>query len=126
MYNTHDMNTKRILVVDDDEIMLEGLKIALEEEHHEVVTTNDNSDILKRVTSMKPDLILIDYRMPGDDGAKITQTLKRDQRTKDIPVIMFSASKGAEEIAHQYGADSFLEKPFELDELIKRVHSFLS
>lgn len=119
------MNTKRILIVDDDEIMLEGLKIALEEEHHEVITTNDNTTIAKQVSQILPDLILIDYLMPGNDGAQIISSLKKNEKSRHIPIIMFSASKGAEEIAKEFGANSFLEKPFELDELLRLVHSYL-
>jgi DNA-binding response OmpR family regulator len=118
-------NVKKVLVIDDDEIMLEGMKIALEDEGYKVETLSDNSSVEVFVQSFSPSVILIDYWMPGMNGGEITRILKTKEKTKNIPIIMISASQNAEEIAKESGADEFIAKPFDLDVLMHKVDSML-
>lgn len=112
---------KKLLVVDDDEDILEFLKVILVDEGYLVVTT-DKDDYLKSLQDdTLPDLILLDLLLSGKDGRQIVKYLKEHERTKHIPVIMFSAHPSARETTMQAGADDFVAKPFEIDLLLKTI-----
>ena len=116
---------KKLLIVDDEEDILEFLKVILEDEGYLVVTT-DKDDYLERLQDdTLPDLILLDLLLSGKDGRDIVKYLKMNERTKLIPVIMFSAHPSAREITKQAGADDFVAKPFEIDLLLKKVAQYL-
>lgn len=117
--------SRKILIIDDDEVMLEGMKIALEDEGYEVYLLSNNTNVLGEVKRFKPSLILIDYWMPGINGGEITQGLKENNHTSKVPVIMISASQNAATIADDAGADDFIAKPFDLDELVGKVRKHL-
>jgi DNA-binding response OmpR family regulator len=72
-----------------------------------------------------PDLILLDVLLSGKDGRDIVKYLKQHEETKRIPVIIFSAHPGAEQTALEAGADDFMAKPFEIDDLLARVGQYL-
>jgi CheY-like chemotaxis protein len=118
-------NKKKLLVVDDEPDILEFLKVILEEEGYTVITT-DKDDYLEWLESgTPPDLILLDLLLSGKDGREIVKYLKTQESTRHIPVIMFSAHPGAQEITRQAGADDFVAKPFEIDLLLKKVAQYL-
>jgi DNA-binding response OmpR family regulator len=115
--------SKKILIAEDDEGILEAMKIMLELEGYEVKTTVDG----KAIHDMKeelPDLLLLDIWMSGMDGRDICKYLKSQEYTKHIPIILMSASKETEKTAREVGADDFLAKPFELDELVAMVDKY--
>jgi DNA-binding response OmpR family regulator len=115
--------SKKILIAEDDEGILEAMKIMLELEDYEVKTTVDG----KAIHDMKeelPDLLLLDIWMSGMDGRDICKYLKSQEHTKHIPIILMSASKETEKTAREVGADDFLAKPFELDELVAMVEKY--
>lgn len=116
--------SKKILVVDDGEEMLEGIRIILEDEGYEVMATIDNSNIPKVAREFNPCLILLDYMMPGNDGSVITKSLKKDSKLSRIPVIIFSASQEVEKVAKDAGADDYISKPFNLDQLITKIEEY--
>ena len=70
-------------------------------------------------------LFFLDIWMSGVNGSTVCEKLKADERTKDIPIIMFSANRDTQDIAMQCGADGFLSKPFEIKELLGIVHKYL-
>jgi CheY-like chemotaxis protein len=112
---------KKILIVDDEPDILEFLQIIFEEAGF-VVATTDKSEYLEKLTkSSLPDLVLLDMLLSGKDGREIVKYLKRQERTKHIPVIMFSAHPGAEKTARAAGANDFVEKPFDIDVLLKKI-----
>lgn len=115
--------TKRILIVDDDASIVESLKFLLEDEGFNVETREDGSFVReKRYTNgMKPDLILLDYWLPGENGGDITRTLKKKIETKNIPVIIISASYNIKEQVFQAGADDFLQKPYDIDDILQII-----
>lgn len=115
---------KKILVVDDGEEMLEGIRIILEDEGYQVLATTDNSDIPSVARKFNPCLILLDYMMPGNDGGYITRKLKKDTELSKIPVIIFSASQEIETVAKDSGANDYISKPFDLDQLILKIEEF--
>jgi DNA-binding response OmpR family regulator len=116
---------KKLLVVDDEQDILEFLKVILEDEGYIVVTT-DKDDYLEGLNNdTPPDLILLDLLLSGKDGREIVKYLKMQENTKHIPIIMFSAHPGAQETTRQAGADDFVAKPFEIDLLLSKIKQHL-
>lgn len=124
------MNTtslsKRVLVVDDDHGILEALQILLEEAGYTVRTTPDGSKVPLEITAFSPDVILLDIWMSGQNGHDICKNLKSSAQTRNIPVVMISANRDMEKISKACGADDYVAKPFELDELLNKVEKYSS
>lgn len=116
---------KKILIVDDDEAILEVVKLMLESEDYDVETSL-NGAIIRRMSASKPDLILLDVLLSGEDGREICKQLKSAESTRNIPVIMFSAHYNANQAALNCGADDFLNKPFDLDNLLAKVSKHIT
>lgn len=115
----------KILVCDDDQSILEVISIILEQNKYQVKTLSSGKAIKKNIDIFKPDLIFLDLWMPGIEGSEITQLLKRDEKTRSIPIIIISALNDTEKIAKKYGADGFLTKPFNMADLVKTVEKFV-
>ncbi len=116
---------KKIVVIDDEPDILEFLQELLEQEDYTVVAIDKAEYVEKLLDGGLPDLILLDLLLSGKDGRVIVKHLKSQAETRHIPVIMFSAHPTAEESARAAGADDFLAKPFELDELLEKVAHYL-
>jgi len=116
---------KTILVADDDPAIVDVLMLILEDAGYEVQTTTDGST-LRDVHKMVPDLLLLDIWLSGWNGRDLCMALKSDERTRHLPIILFSANKETKTIAQEAGADDFITKPFELDELLKKIERILS
>lgn len=116
---------KKILIADDDPGILDALTIMLEFEGYEVDCTLDCDELLTGESGL-PDLLLLDIWMSGTDGRDICKLLKQSVRTCKIPVIMVSASKDIESSAIEAGADDFLAKPFEMDDLLRKIEKHIS
>lgn len=114
---------KKVLVADDDPSILEVIELMLTEEGYEVITAVDGEAIYKMEKDF-PDLMLLDIWMSGMDGRDICRHVKGQELTKDIPVIMVSANKDTAQIAQEAGADDFLAKPFEMDDLLAKVAQY--
>ncbi len=114
---------KKILVADDDPAILEVITMMLEDAGYDVKTTIDGQTE-KMAREYLPDVILLDIWMSGRDGRKICQRLKVQKSTLHIPIIIVSANKDTENIAKESGADDFLAKPFEMDELLAKVAKY--
>lgn len=119
-------NKTKILVCDDDAGILEVIKIILEENNIEVLTTSTGKGIQKTIQSHKPDMVFLDIWMPGIDGKEITKILKRDPKTKNTPIILISALNDTKDISKEIGADGFLSKPFTIENLLGVVQKHLS
>lgn len=115
---------KHIFIIDDDVAILEVIQIILKDAGYTTTVVGDG-DILKRISSERPDLILLDIWMSGLDGTKIAQTLKQNESTASIPIIMISANNEGARLAKRSGADGFIAKPFGIDELLSVVARFL-
>lgn len=114
------MKKKRILVVDDDTNVLKQLESQLKEKGFDVVTALDGKSALKEVEKKSPDLITLDVMMPEMDGYETCFHLKENPETRDIPVIMVT-SRGkmkARLASLTFGADYYIAKPFEIDDLL--------
>ena len=117
----------RILIVDDDRDMLVVTQALLVKKGYEVEIVTHWEDALNRIEFFQPQIILLDVFLNGVDGLDICKQLKAMPNTKDIPVLIFSAyPRVAESVIYEYGADDFIAKPFEVNELIAKVHSVLS
>lgn len=113
-----------IVVADDDPAILDAMKMILELYNFTVETIADGL-IFPRLAALKPKLLFLDVCMSGVDGAEVCKTLKMSDATKDIPVIMISASYDLVKTVKQVGADDYLAKPFEVQDLISKVNKFL-
>ena len=119
-----DIKKKRsVLVVDDEQKLLRFVEISLRIRGFDVVTTTSGQEALDLVKSAKPDIMLLDVIMPGIDGF---QVLKELRTFTGLPVIVFSASPGNQEKALQLGANDFMPKPFDADELVRRIKKIVS
>ena len=108
---------KRVIIFDDDEDILSICTYILEEKDWDVHTFTNCNDILEKVSGLEPDVILMDNWIPDMGGMQATQMLKSDSQLKNIPVIYFSANNDIHTLATNAGADSYLAKPFDIDEL---------
>lgn len=112
---------KKILIAEDDQAILEVVKIILENEGYTTISTDKEEIIYKVAHTDTPHLILLDIWLSGHDGGKIAKELKSNPKTKQIPVIMLSANTETEKITIESGADDFLLKPFDIDDLLRIV-----
>lgn len=119
--------TKKILVVDDDPDILDAFQLMLEDAGYEVTTTEkgEYAENLHDANGGLPDVIILDVLLSGKDGRIICQKLKSQEDTKHIPIIMISAHPNAKQSAKAVGADNFLAKPFEMEELLAKVAEYL-
>lgn len=111
---------KKIMIADDDPGILNAVEIMLEFEGYEVSSTMNGATILELKEEF-PDLFLLDIWMSGHDGRDICRELKKRELTRNIPVIMISASTDLARSAREAGADDFLEKPFSMNDLISKI-----
>jgi len=121
-----DNSSKSIIIFDDDDDILSICTYILEEQGWQVHTFSDCNNIIDKVSAIDPDVILMDNWIPDVGGITATQTLKNSADLKNIPVIYFSANNDIQLLATQAGADSFLAKPFDIDELEKVINEVLS
>jgi DNA-binding response OmpR family regulator len=116
---------KKIVIFDDDEDILSICSFILEEQGWEVYPFTDCNKIAEKVSSILPDVILMDNWIPDDGGIIATQTLKKSEILKNIPVIYFSANSDIELLANHAGAETYLAKPFDLEELERVINTVL-
>lgn len=122
------MARPKILLVDDNPIILEIEKSVLKVEDYDIDTASDGEEALEKVKLFQPDLILLDIMMPQMDGYQVARRLKDDQTTQHIPVIMVTAKRRPEDMNEGYleGAAGYITKPFKSEELLKVVKILLS
>ena len=114
---------KHVLVCDDDADTIELVVGLLETEGHQVSAVRNCESIWKVIEANTPDLIFMDLWMQKMGGEATTRLLKKNHKTRKIPVILLSASKDIEKAAQRTGADGYLAKPFKIKELLEVVDS---
>lgn len=119
-------NGKKIIIFDDDEDILSVCTYVLEEQGWEVHVFTDCNQIIDKVTSVMPDVILMDNWIPDTGGIVATQTLKSNDALKNIPVIYFSANSDIQLLAKQAGAEAYLAKPFDLEDMERIIDGVLA
>ena len=121
------MTRETVLIVEDEEDILNLLQFNFESAGFDVHTTGDGREGLALARRLKPDIVLLDLMLPGMDGFDICKSLKRDQETAQIPVVMLTA-RGEEVdriVGLELGADDYVVKPFSFRELLLRVRAVL-
>lgn len=120
-------NRARILIVDDDKSSINLLKLNLEAYGFEVIISTNGREGLEKAYSELPDVIILDVRMPVLNGWQVCEQLKKDPRTKAIPLIFFTAysQKADFEKSQKLGADLFLNKPLDPEELVESIWNIL-
>ena len=116
-----------ILVVDDDPAIREMIKMALTGGGYEVLMAGNTLDARQAIAKQAPDLILLDWMLPGQSGFEFARALQRDATQKLIPVIMLTARDQEEDkvAALEVGADDYVSKPFSVSELLARIKAVL-
>ncbi|MFJ8947978.1 response regulator [Streptomyces sp. NPDC102395] len=116
----------RVLVVDDNKVIRQLIRVNLELEGFEVVTASDGAECLEVVHQVRPDLVTLDVVMPRLDGLRTAARLRADPLTRDLPLAIISACTPYEvEAGLDVGVDAFLGKPFEPAELIAVVRKLI-
>jgi two-component system phosphate regulon response regulator PhoB len=121
------MANKLILVVEDEGSIREMLKFALERAEFRVALAANAADARVRIADERPDLILMDWMMPGVSGIELSRELKGNPTTRDIPIIMVTARSEEEDKVRglNLGCDDYVAKPFSFPELIARIHAVM-
>lgn len=119
------MVSKKILILDDDLDILAVMQLLFKNKGFDVVAISRWEEIYDRIESFKPELVLLDVLLSGNDGRDICKVLKTKPSTKSIPIVMFSANPSAAENMHEYGADDFIHKPFEVIDLLNTINKHL-
>ena len=118
------MSSKHVLVADDDPDIRTVVADVLEFEDCQVETARDGQEALERILSDPPSVLLLDMRMPRMNGWQVAAQLR--ERGLQVPIIVMTAAQSARTWAEEIGADAYLAKPFDLDELVTQVSRFTS
>ncbi len=121
-----ELPEKKIIIFDDDEDILSICSLILEEQGWKVFSYTDCNQIEEKVTEVQPLVILMDNWIPDDGGIIATRLLKKNDLLKNIPVIYFSANSDIELLARHAGAETYLAKPFDLEDLEKTIRKVLT
>jgi CheY-like chemotaxis protein len=116
-----DRKNLKVLVLDDDPDIGTMIRAMLKLRGYDVTVTENAAGMFSCLSQGPVHLILSDMLLSGDDGTDICSKLKADPATSDIPVIMFSAHPNARELCLKAGADAFIGKPFDIQELYATV-----
>ncbi len=119
---------KKILIVDDEADIVEILQFVLESQGYECITAFDGEVGLKLAREANPDLIILDVMMPKMSGYKISRLLKFDEKYKNIPILMITArsQEKDKELGEETGADEYITKPFQIENVVERVMAYLN
>jgi DNA-binding response OmpR family regulator len=117
-----------ILVADDDPDLLALLRVNLEVEGYAVMCALDGLEALEMAGRMRPALVVLDVMMPGLDGLEVTQRLRADPATENLPIVLLTARGSDPQIweGWQSGANYYVTKPFDVDQLLGYVANLLS
>ena len=116
----------KILIVDDDPYVTSMLRKYLSAKNFEVVTINQSSKAISTAQMMDPDLFIIDLMMPPPDGFELCRQLRADPRFVRTPILIITAMDISNSRATSFGANDYLAKPFNLDEVVTRVNFLLN
>ena len=120
------MQNKHILVIDDDDGILTSLELLLQDAGYDVQTSTKNGEFVEAaVRTNPPDLIILDILLSCHDGRTICKQLKSRHQTRHIPIILISAHPNAKSMSDEAGADRFLAKPFDIDDLLEQMEQLL-
>ncbi len=123
-----DLLRPQVLAVDDDEFQLQLLRRMFADAEFGLTCVGSGAEALASLRKHRPDLVLMDFHLPGMDGVEVTRRLKAAEQFRDIPVVMITGNSGKEVVVKslQAGAIDFLVKPFNRDTLLAKIHSLLA
>ncbi|MCC8424519.1 PleD family two-component system response regulator [Mucilaginibacter sp. UR6-11] len=114
--------SKKILIVDDNEFMIEVMTYILNNKGYDVIALNNGDQVLDRIKTASPDLVILDMMLPDADGREICHEIKHNTDTRDLPVIICTGSNDVKLSMNQPGSpDDILYKPFNVDSLVDMV-----
>ncbi len=116
---------KRILVLDDNHDILDVVSEVLAYEGFEVTCISQAARLDDAISKLKPDLILLDYKLMDGNGADICSKLKGAETTREIPIIIFSAYINKSEVFTALNCEAVLPKPFDIDNLVETINRIL-
>ena len=116
----------KLLIIDDDEDISAMLFLLLRSNNYEVAVVTKSEDIFYKIKNFDPDIILLDVFLTGYDGRVICKQLKFHPDSKHIPVIMVSGDDEILQTVEQYGANDFIQKPFNTEEVILKINNQLN
>ncbi len=118
---------QRILVADDDPIVLKFLEALLSDAGYEISTAGDGETALEKIREERPDLVILDLVMPYRDGFDICRTVRQSPSTRTLPIVVLSMKDKESDILRCFeaGADEFVRKPFNALELLARIRKIL-
>ncbi|MGZ3813242.1 MAG: response regulator [Mucilaginibacter sp.] len=116
---------KRVLVLDDNQDILDVVQEALSYERFEVKSVAESGKVLPLLKEFSPDLVILDYRVAGENGGELCRQIKAHPEYNNIPVIIFSAYVNHKDELSAYGSDAVINKPFDLMELIAKVNELI-
>jgi len=113
----------KIVAADDEADIRTVLQKGLEMSGHSVISAVDGEDALQKIKEEKPDLVILDIRMPKLDGIQTLQIIKKDPATRKLPVIMLTGNATDEDMlkGYKYGADYYITKPFKLQTVLNGI-----
>ena len=122
------MSPARVLLVEDDPVILRLLEVNFELEGFEVLSAHDGAEGIELARTQRPDLVISDIMMPNVSGIELVEALKGDGDTSGIPIILLSAKAQSADVkaGMEAGADDYVTKPFEPLELVDRVQALLA
>lgn len=129
LIGSRDFEKPLVLVVDDEENYLQLLEFNLSQAGFEVEIARDGQEALEKAAARRPACVLLDGLLPKVHGFEVCRRLKADQATRTVPVIIMTAVykklRYKYEVKGEYGADDFVTKPFEIEDVIKRIRTLL-
>jgi two-component system, OmpR family, response regulator MprA len=117
----------KVLVIDDEENIIEFIRLGLRYEGFQVESASDGEQGVTAAQRINPDLVILDVMMPGIDGLEVCRRLRDNPTTRDVPILMLTAKDEVKDriIGLKTGADDYLTKPFDFDELLERIRAIL-
>lgn len=121
------MSERTVLIVDDEFAIRDMLRMALEIAEYRVIEAENIQRAYTLIVDERPDIVLLDWMLPGGSGLELLRRLKRDETSREIPVIMLTAKTAEDNVIQglDVGADDYITKPFAPRELIARIRALL-
>ncbi|MDQ2888729.1 MAG: response regulator transcription factor [Chloroflexota bacterium] len=125
--NQEKQPLSKVLVIDDEENIIEFIRLGLRYEGFQVESASDGELGVTAAQRINPDLVILDVMMPGIDGLEVCRRLRANPTTRDVPILMLTAKDEVRDriIGLKTGADDYLTKPFDFDELLERIRAIL-
>lgn len=117
---------KKVLICDDDSDIVEMLEVILEDKAYQLITETDSRKVVDLIRSENPNLLLMDLWMPVLSGDQVLRQIREIAELEKLPVIIMSASRDGQSVALEAGANAYIAKPFDINELIGKVQTFSS